>query len=136
PNGIYSLGTSAPADNKYNIVTNNRVYDWYNSVAATCAGINLQGGNTFWTIGTIGNGNNVYQTSARTPVATMAFRPVLINNTSGNGFTINGNRIGGNISGIAGSTMVLGSSSQINTLAHSNYCIRLDVGSAIATNVE
>ena len=137
PNGIYASGSTAPADNKFNIITNNKVFDFFNStVSFTHIGVNLQSGNTGWTIGSIGNGNSFYQTVTRVPTASTNVTAIRILNTSGNGFTINGNRIGGSIPGIAGSLFNYGSSTQINTITNSNYLIRLDVGSAIATSVQ
>ncbi len=136
PNGIYASGTASPADNKSNVITNNRVYDFYLDGNAS-TGINIQGGNTLWSVGTTGNGNNIYQTSTRIPtIAATSLRGITINNTSGNGFSVIGNTIGGSISGIAGSVMNLGSSTQINTLSNFIYGIRLDVGITTATSVQ
>ncbi len=50
----------------------------------------LAGGSTDWTI----SGNSFYQTATRTAVS-QTVTPILINNTSGNNFTVTGNFIGG-----------------------------------------
>ncbi len=135
PNGIYALGSTSPADNKTNTLTNCRIYDFYRD-GQTSSGISIAGGNTSWVIGTTGNGNSFYQTSTRVPAASTLFRGVLINNTSGNGFSIVGNTIGGNIAGIVGSVFNVGSSTQGNTLQHSIHPIRLDVGTTTASSVQ
>lgn len=114
-NCLYSQGSAAPADNKNNTITNCNIYDFFSNVAgANVCGISLAGGNSGWNIGMAGNGNNFYQTAARTPASTPAltaavfFKAVFINDASVNGTSITGNRMGGNIPGIAGSTFVIG----------------------------
>ena len=58
--GIWSLATSTAIDNAYMSVTNNNIYDYFSATAAT-RGINLQTGNTNWTI----TNNRLYQTATR-----------------------------------------------------------------------
>lgn len=114
-NCIYSLGAADPADNKNNTVTNSNIYDFFANVASTeISGITLAAGNSNWTIGTPGNGNNFYQTAARTATSVPAltniglFKAIYINSEAVGGCNIIGNRIGGNIPGIPGSVMIIG----------------------------
>ena len=139
PNGIYASGSSSPADNKSNILTNNRIYDFY-VANATHVGILVGSGNTTWTIGTSGNGNAIYQTATRIPTlvggALTWMQGIRINNTSGNGFSVIGNRVGGNIPGIAGSIMDYGSATQVTTIPNAIYPIVIDAGSTTASTVD
>ena len=139
PNGIYASGSSSPADNKSNILTNNRIFDFY-LANGTHAGILVGSGNTTWTIGTSGNGNSIYQTATRIPTlvggGTTWMQGIRINNTSGNGFSVIGNRIGGNIPGIAGSLMDYGSATQLTTIPNAIYPIVIDAGSTTASTVD
>lgn len=113
-NGIYSSGSTAPADNKNNTITNCNIFDFFSNTVASVNGILLEAGNSGWNIGTSGNGNNFYQTAVRnstsTPALTIAvgFRAIQLNSTTVNGCSIIGNRIGGNIPGIPASTFVIG----------------------------
>ncbi|MES2779802.1 MAG: T9SS type A sorting domain-containing protein, partial [Bacteroidota bacterium] len=115
-NCIYSSGSASPADNKNNTIINCNIFDFFPNAASVTAvnGILLAAGNSNWNIGTAGNGNNFYQTAIRnstsTPALTIAvgFRAIQINSATVNGCSIVGNRIGGNIPGIPGSTFVIG----------------------------
>ncbi len=139
-NCLYSAGSAAPADNKNNTITNSRIFDFFSNVASgSSSGIFLDAGNTGWTIGTAGNGNSFYHTSAKsntsTPVLSNAvnFKAIQINNT-GNGFNITGNRIGGNIAGIPGSVFSFGDNSSVGITLR---CIDIvAVGTTTPTSVQ
>ncbi len=139
PNGIRALGSTAPADNKFDTITNCKIYDFYRQADLltgniTNVGISIQGGNTNWSIGTtVSNGNKFYQTVNRIPLAptstsviSSGFTAININNSLGHGFNIYGNRIGGNIPGITGSVMNIGSPTQNNLTNNFVYAIRID----------
>lgn len=113
-NCIYSSGSASPADNKNNTITNCNIFDFNSNTSAAVNGILLEAGNSNWNIGSAGNGNNFYQTAARTstsaPALTIAvtYRAIQLNSATINGCNIIGNRIGGNILGIVGSTFIIG----------------------------
>lgn len=108
--GIYSLG-SATNTNDGNIISNNNIYNYYNSTNATYGGygVCLLGNTSSTTI----SGNSFYQTATRATFANSSLNgAVLINNTSGNGFIVKDNYIGGQASGCgaAGNPYISGSS--------------------------
>ena len=72
-------------------ITNNNIYDFF-SATANSAGIDLNSGTTNITI----TSNRFYQSNPRTQTATgLSHRVISINNTSGVGYTVNSNTIGG-----------------------------------------
>ena len=89
-NVIYSLGTSAK-ENSGNTISNNYIYDFLSSSTASF-GIKLGNYTTAWTI----SGNSFYETTSFSPTADVAYNVIYINNTSGTGFSLSGNYIGGN----------------------------------------
>ncbi|MCX6156705.1 MAG: hypothetical protein NTY74_01855 [Ignavibacteriae bacterium] len=99
--GIWSLATSTAIDNAYMSVTNNNIYDYFSATAAT-RGINLQTGNTNWTI----TNNRLYQTATR--IYTTAATHYGINIVSGSGYTVTGNVIGFANSSGTGTTNLVG----------------------------
>lgn len=107
--GVYSLGT-ATYTNDGNIISNNNIYNYYNSTNATYGGygVCLLGNTTTTTI----SGNSFYQTATRATFANSSLNgAILINNTSGNGFIVKNNYIGGQAAGCgtAGSRYISGS---------------------------
>lgn len=115
---IFGSGTAAPADNKNVSITNNNIFDFFVNGSSTTA-IVAGAGSSAWTI----SSNNFYQTAIRnsysTPVMNAAtnFRAIqLLNSATNATFTVNNNRVGGNIPGIPGSMFIIGDS--ISNLAH------------------
>ncbi|MES2559087.1 MAG: T9SS type A sorting domain-containing protein [Bacteroidota bacterium] len=115
---IFGSGTGSPADNKNVSITNNNIFDFFVNGISTTA-IVAGAGSSNWTI----SSNNFYQTSIRnsysTPAMTTAtnFRAIqLLNSATNATFTVNNNRVGGNIPGIPGSVFIIGDS--ISNLAH------------------
>lgn len=109
-NGIYAAGTAAK-ENSGNIISNCNFYNFY-STAATNAGtgILIAANNTAWTI----TGNSFYQTADRSVFTDNAvFSAVYINASSGNGFTVQGNYIGGKAAGCSGAAMTINSTNQV-----------------------
>jgi hypothetical protein len=104
-NGIYSKGTAGKTNNG-NTISNCNIFYYYNSdISGNSCGINLDDGNTDWTI----TGNSFYQTTARTGTPFIGttygilILPTAATPVSGNNFVITGNYIGGNAASCAGS---------------------------------
>ncbi len=123
-NAIFSFGTSAK-DNSNNTISNNNIYDFFNH-ATTSQGIYLSSFTTNWTI----SNNHFYETASFSPTASVAYKVIYLNNTSGNNFTVSDNYIGGSTTSCGGSewTKPLG---QNNSFAG----IYLSVGTATASNI-
>ncbi|ADQ81092.1 hypothetical protein Palpr_2963 [Paludibacter propionicigenes WB4] len=100
-NALYSNGTTGYL-NSGNSVTNNNVYDFFNRTASNSYGVNLGTYNTAWTI----NGNSFYETGTFAPGSSGTYYGININVTSGSGFTVNGNYIGGNAATCGGSAWI------------------------------
>lgn len=128
-NGIYSLGTTTTTaqNNSGNTVSNSNIFNFYSSTAAS-SGVLLAGGSTDWTI----SGNSFYQTATRTAVS-QTVNPILINNTTGNNFTVTGNFIGGDSPGAAVTAQKWTTTGFLPYLFQG---IRLTVGSTTASSVQ
>ncbi len=88
-NALYSQATTA-IDNSGNLITNNNIFNFLNPAFAS-NGIHLSSGSASWTI----SGNSLYETTALAPSANIEYAAIRINNTSGNGFLVENNFIGG-----------------------------------------
>lgn len=121
-NGIYSLGTSAAIDNSGNTISNNNIYNYFNAGAAS-SGMNINSGNSTWTI----SGNSFYQTSTRTYTTASTHNGIAI--TSGAGYTITGNYIGGNTSSAGGTPYAMA-----GTIATRFIGINVAAGTTAAVN--
>ncbi len=130
--GVFSLG-SASYTNDGNIISNNNIYNYNKSSNTTYGGYGVfLGGNT--STATI-SGNSFYQTAARTTFSNGSINgAILINNTSGNGFIVKDNFIGGQSSfcGTAGTPYISGSTA---TTTHRFIGISLTVGNSSTTYV-
>lgn len=126
-NAIYSFGSStANLGNDNNRITNNRLANVW-AAAASTSFINLQNGNSAWTI----NSNSFNQTATRTgTTGTSTHTMILISNTSGNGFTINNNYIGGS------GALATGTWTQTGIADARFNGMTLSVGSTTTTNVQ
>ncbi len=118
---------SATGNNTGNSMTNNQIYDIW-SAGATSYAVNLGSGVSGWTI----SGNSIYETTTLTPSAANNYYGISISSTSGNGFTISDNYIGGQATQCGGSAMVLGSTSQSSIF----YPLYINAGSATASSVQ
>lgn len=97
-NAVFSQGT-ASKENNGNIISNNNFYDFLNPATTTNSnGIYLAANTTSWTI----SGNSFYETTTFAPTDYGTYCIILIDNTSGSGFTISGNNIGGSSALCAG----------------------------------
>lgn len=95
--GINSGGSTAlTATNDNNIIDNNNIYNFIDAsgIGTPGSGINLGLSNAFWTI----SNNHLYQTSARAYLGTGINRALYIVTTTGAGFNISNNFIGGSAS--------------------------------------
>lgn len=86
-NGIYSAGTTAFPNNA-NTISNNNIFNFFTSGVIN-NGVLIAAGNNAWTL----SGNHLYQTATRTFTASNIHNGISI--TSGAGYTISGNFIGG-----------------------------------------
>lgn len=104
-NGIASLGTTTtPAHfNSGNVVQNSSIVNFFAPGVAS-RGIHLGAGSTDWTI----QGNSLYQTAARAGTTGLTHIGINIENTSGHGFTVANNVIGGSAPNAAGGSWTLG----------------------------
>lgn len=121
-NGIYSLGTSAAIDNSGNNVSNNNIFDFFSASLAS-NGMNINSGNSNWTI----SGNSFYQTSTRTYTTASTHNGIVI--TSGAGYNITGNYIGGNTSSAGGTPYAMA-----GTIATRFIAINVAAGTTTAVN--
>ena len=127
-NAIYSYGSStANLGNDNNSITNCSFQNIW-SPSASSSFINLQTGNSGWNI----SGNSLFQSTSRTgTTGGITHTGILISNTSGNGFTINNNFIGGTAAN-AGSTPW----TQNGIFDHRFNGMTISVGSTTATNIQ
>jgi hypothetical protein len=89
-NALYSAGTVGK-ENSGLVITGNEIFDFLNPGVAS-NGVLLATATTASTV----SANSFYETAAFTPSAAVAYNVISIANTSGNGFTVSGNYIGGN----------------------------------------
>lgn len=120
--GIFSLGTSTAIDNSGNNVINNSISNYYNTSAAS-HGMNINTGNSGWTI----SGNSFFQSASRN--YTTASTHTGINITSGSGYTISGNFVGGNTINAGGTAYAM-----TGTIATRFIGINVAAGTTTALN--
>jgi hypothetical protein len=125
-NAIYSNGSVSPDANQGNIISNNNIFDFLNT-GANSTGVYLSSNSTGWTI----SGNSFYETSTFSPTADALYYAVEIDNTSGTGFIVLGNFIGGQAA-------LCGGSNWIKTGEFNNAFtgINLNVGTGAASSVQ
>jgi M6 family metalloprotease-like protein len=128
-NVISSIG-SAGFENSGNIISNNKIYDFFHPsapVALASYGIFLQSSTTAWTI----TGNSFYETTSLAPTAAVDYSFIRIFNAAGVNFTISGNYFGG-------SAVLCGGSALTKTNSQNNVFngIFLNVGTAAASNIQ
>ena len=118
-NIIYSLG-SAGFENSDNTISNNEIANFFNS-GIISSGVLLSSNSTSWTI----IGNSFYQVTPRVFTGGVAFNAISILNTSGSGFVISDNVIGGRSADAGGFAWTQSGSSSIFV------GIRLSVGTTV-----
>ena len=103
--GINSGGSTAlVATNDNNIIDNNNIYNFIDAsgIGTPGSGINLGLSNAFWTI----TNNHLYQTASRAYLGTGINRGIYIATSTGAGFNVNNNFIGGSASDGSGTYTV------------------------------
>jgi len=121
-NAIYSLGTAAK-ENSENTISKNNIYDFMNT-SYHSYGVYFGANTTTCTI----IENSFYETTSLTTNA-YNFAPIYINNTSGTGFVISGNYIGGS------AALAAGTWSKSSGWAPF-YAIYLNVGTAVSSSIQ
>ncbi|MEI7501953.1 MAG: T9SS type A sorting domain-containing protein [Paludibacter sp.] len=124
-NAVYSSGT--PLFENSNItISNNNIYNFLNRFTASY-GINLAANTTACSV----TGNSLYETASFIPSVSVAYTGIYINNTSGNGFDISGNYIGGQSTACGGSALT-----KTNAFNSTFMAINLNVGITTASNIQ
>jgi gliding motility-associated-like protein len=125
-NAIFSLG-EAGFENSGNTISNNYIYNFLNP-GLSSSGIFISSFSTDWTI----SDNSFYETSSFVPTGTLspAFYGIQINNTTGSGFIITGNHIGGSSATSAGTW------TKTNAKNNVFYGIYLNAGTATASSIQ
>lgn len=124
-NAVYSAGT-ATFENDNITISNNAIYDFFSRSTASY-GINLAANTTACTI----SGNSLYETTSFVPTASVAYMAIYLNNTSGNGYSITGNYIGGQSASCGGSALT-----KTNAFNNTLTAINLNVGTTTASSVQ
>ncbi|MFN8240601.1 MAG: hypothetical protein U0X39_07595 [Bacteroidales bacterium] len=119
---IFSSGTAA-RENSSIIISGNNIFDHLRP-ASTSYGIFVSTNSTLFTI----TDNNFYETASFVSSSTAEYDIIRISNTSGGGYIVNNNRIGGN-SATAGSGRFVKTNSRSNVF----YGIYIEVGTTVAT---
>jgi hypothetical protein len=124
-NAIYSYGSSG-SENSGNTISNNNIYNFFSTSTAS-NGINLSLYSTSFTI----SGNSFYETTSFTPGSAVTYTVIKIDNTSGTGFTITGNYIGGQLASCGGSAWLKNAGT--NNIF---YAIYLNAGTGSASSIQ
>ncbi|MFZ4520777.1 MAG: T9SS type A sorting domain-containing protein [Bacteroidales bacterium] len=123
---IFSLGASG-FDNSENTISNNNIYNFLHGSYASC-GIHLFSFTTAWTI----SGNSFYETTAGfAPDADAVYNAIQIDNSSGTGFILSGNYIGGRSSSCSGLALT-----KTNAKNNIFFAINLNVGTTPVTSIQ
>ena len=124
-NAVYSNGTPG-SENSGNIISNNNIYNFLKHGTAS-NGVFLSSNTTACTI----SGNSFYETASFAPSAAVTYDIIKIDNTSGAGFTISGNFIGGRSASCGGSAWT-------KTNANNNifFAIYLNVGTGTVSSIQ
>ena len=125
-NVVYSSGSVSPDANQGNIIANNNIFDFLNN-GANSTGVYLSSNSTGWTI----SANSFYETTSFTPAADVTCNVIQIDNSSGNGFTISGNFIGGQAATCGGSSW-----SKTNSSNNAFTGIYLNAGTGTASSIQ
>jgi len=121
---IYSEGTSAKA-NTGNKIESNSIFNFFRTDVES-HGIHIGNNSTTFSI----LNNSFYQTSSFVPSASVIHRVIHINNTSGYGFVVSGNHIGGN------SPNSTGTWSKTNAQNNEFYAISVNAGTSSPSSVQ
>lgn len=122
-NAIYSAGTTGQ-ENSGNTISNNNIFDFI-SPANSSGGINLSSNTNTWTI----TGNSFYESTSFIPVASVQYVNIII--STGNGYTITDNYLGGS-SALCSGTWTKNAGGKNNLF----FGIYLSLGSGTASSVQ
>src|SRR5665647_420596 len=126
-NAILSVGTVS-RENSGNIILNNNIFDfWHLDGVSTAI---LLGANT--TNITVSK-NSFYETTSLEPSGTATYQMVMIDNASGNNFTISDNFFGGQAQLCGGPALSVGA---VNLRSNTLDLIQLNAGTTTATSVQ
>jgi hypothetical protein len=124
-NAIYSLGSSG-YENSGITISNNNIYNFLKN-GTSSNGILFS---SFTTTCTISN-NSFYETASFAPTASVTYNIIQINNTSGTGFTVTNNFIGGRLASCGGSPLT-----KTNAYNSTFIGISLNVGTGSASSIQ
>ena len=127
-NGVFCFGSTNKNDNC--IIQNNNIFDFFRASVAT-NGVQVGSNNDAFTI----SNNSIYQTVARTYTTGATHSGILINNTSGNNFSVNGNQVGGGFS-VNGGPTPANKYTIAGSTTNRYKAINLAVGTTTATSVQ
>ncbi|PKP23117.1 MAG: hypothetical protein CVU05_00905 [Bacteroidetes bacterium HGW-Bacteroidetes-21] len=124
--GLYSEGTVG-MENKDNAIFSCNFYNVNTTLGCYISGIDLEGGNTRWTINT----NSFYVTSTTSDIN---YWPLLINSPNGNEYKVTNNYIGGQSPNAGGSSLTISNTGYILTLYGINVTVSNSGVSEITNN--
>jgi hypothetical protein len=127
-NAVYSQGT-ASRENSGNSFIDNQIYDVWDQKASS-NGIHVGANSTGFTL----QGNSVYETTTFTPAGAYTYQGIRIDNTSGVGFNLINNTIGGSALLAQGAPLTMGTTTSANTCVFQP--LYLNVGTSEATSVQ
>jgi hypothetical protein len=130
-NAIYSSGTTTTTltNNSDNIISNNNIFNFF-STSSSSTGVLIASGSTAWSV----TGNSFYQQASKTAASNSIHSAITISNTSGNGFLITNNYIGGSASNAGGSAWTLGVTG--TSIADRFIGISLTAGNTTASSIQ
>ncbi len=106
---VYSIGSSGYI-NANNTISNNNLYDCFNSTIAAGAVIWIKDYNSGWLI----DANSIYETATYNPSTYVFSYPIYINATTANGMTVSNNYIGGTAALCGGTPMTKSNTATIS----------------------
>ena len=124
-NSLYSEGTSG-SENSGNVISDNEFYDFLNT-GMESSGIYLSSHTTSLTV----TGNSFYETISLVPTASTSYYFIRINNSSGTGFLLSGNFIGGNTISCGGSAFT-----KSNEFDNAFFGIYLNAGTGASSSLQ
>ncbi|MBK7627191.1 MAG: T9SS type A sorting domain-containing protein [Bacteroidales bacterium] len=124
-NVIYSAGTSGQ-ENSGNIISDNNIFDFLKHGTAS-NGVLFASNTTSCTI----SGNSFYETGSFVPSASVTYNIIKIDNTSGTGFTVSDNYIGGRSALCGGLAWT-----KTNAANNAFFAISLNVGTGTASSIQ
>ena len=120
---IYSSGSANPAAyNASNTLSNCNIHDFYAPAGGNPIGVGMFAGSTAWTI----SGNSIYMVNTQSPTVANGYNVIFI--SSGDGYNILNNYIGGSAPLCGGTPWTLNGNGTPPTIANFIYAIRFQTG--------